>query len=195
MAYARSGLLAGSSPPHFAVIVVAALTILATGVGLNNGLLEPQRVNRAAKADALVSSRELRSLALKVPESDIAGLDDSTTVQAPVGDTKVFASYRNCLAPDLVLRHLQTERKAVGGKVVMLADGLQQSFSDLWRRKALVAPANVSIVVAHLFPDPTGTQWNADVIEFDVNRCAMSRTMISGDVWNSLLEASLGVEV
>ena len=195
MAYARGGLLAGSSPSRFALIAVAALTISATGIALYTGVPEHQQVNRAAKADALVSSRALRTLALKVPESDIAGLDEATTLQAPVSDTKVFASIRNCLAPEEVLRHLQADRKAVGGKVVMLADGLQQSFSDLWRRKALVAPVKVSSVVAHLFPDATGTEWNADVVEFDVNRCAMSRTMISGDVWNSLLEASLGVQV
>jgi hypothetical protein len=50
-------------------------------------------------------------------------------------------------------------------------------------------------VVAHLFTDPTGTEWNADVFEFDANRCAVSRTLMSGDVWNRLLEAGLGGQV
>jgi hypothetical protein len=77
----------------------------------------------------------------------------------------------------------------------MLADGLQQSFSDAWRREAHVASVQVSSVVAHLFADDTGTDWSADVIEFDAKGCAMSRTIVPGDIWNALLKTAVGVQV
>jgi len=50
-------------------------------------------------------------------------------------------------------------------------------------------------VVAHLFSDETGTDWNADVIEFDAGGCAISRTLVPGDIWNALLKAAIGVQV
>jgi len=195
MPYPIGGLLSRSSPPRIPFIAVAALIVSVTGFALNAALPEHQRVNRAAKADALVSSSKLKTLALKVPEPELGGLDEPTTVEAPVSDSDVFDTNQSCLDPEEVLRRFQVNRSAVGGKVVMLADGLQQSFSDAWRLKALVAPVRVSSVVAHLFSDPTGTEWNADVIEFDVNRCAMSRTLVPGEIWNGLLETALDSRV
>jgi hypothetical protein len=60
MSLPRGGLLARTSPSHFTVFIsVVALTVLGAGVALFAALLEHQRVNRAAKADALVSSPEL----------------------------------------------------------------------------------------------------------------------------------------
>jgi hypothetical protein len=164
------------------------LTALGAGIALYTALPEHQTVNRAAKADALVSSSDLKRLALRVPELDIAGVDEPTTIPPPLSGTDVFDANQSCVPPEEVLHRLQADQNAMGGKVVMLTEGLQQSFSDAWRLKALVAPVRVSSIVAHLFS--TGTDWNADVVEFDVNRCAMSRTLVSGDVWNGLLEAS-----
>jgi len=100
-----------------------------------------------------------------------------------------------CLPPQKVLERLQADQKAMGGKTVMLADGLQQSFSDAWRREAHVASVRVSTVVAHLFSDETGSEWNADVVEFDASGCAMSRTLVPGDIWNALLKTAIGVQV
>jgi hypothetical protein len=161
---------------------------LGAGIALYTALPEHQRVNRAAKADALVSSSDMKRLALKVPGLDIAGIDEPTMLPAPVSGTDVFDTKQSCVPPEEVLHRFQADRKAIGGKVVMLTEGLQQSFSDAWRLKALVAPVRVSSIVAHVFS--TGTDWNADVVEFDANRCAMSRTLVSGDVWNGLLMAS-----
>jgi hypothetical protein len=67
----------------------------------------------------------------------------------------------SCVSPQKVLHRLQADRKTMGGKTVMLADGLQQSFADAWRREAEVPSVKVSSVVAHLFSDETGTDWNA----------------------------------
>ena len=189
MWYPKGGPFARLSPSHLtAFIAVVALTALGAGIALYTALPEHQRVNRAAKADALVSSSDLKRLALKVPGLDIAGIDEPTMLPAPVSGTDVFDTKQNCVPPEEVLQRLQADQNAMGGKVVMLADGLQQSFSDAWRLKALVAPVRVSSVVAHLFS--IGTDWNVDVVEFDANRCAMSRTLVPGDIWNGLLEAS-----
>jgi hypothetical protein len=77
----------------------------------------------------------------------------------------------------------------------LLSGGLRQSLSDVWRRKAHAKTVRVSSVVAHLFPDETGTEWTADVVEFDAKGCAMTRTLVPGNVWNALLRVAVGVEV
>ena len=135
----------------------------------------------------------------KSPVRDAAGLDEPAAVQAPVvGATVLKASLgsdSSCVSAQKVIDRLQADRKTMGGKTVMLADGLQQSFADAWRREAHVPSVKVSSVVAHLFSDETGTDWNADVIEFDAGGCAMSRTLVPGDIWNALLKAAIGVQV
>jgi hypothetical protein len=196
MAYLKGGLLARSSPSHFtaAFVAVAASLVLATGIALYTAPPEHQRVNRAAKADALVSATDREQLVLKVPEGDLAGVDEPTTLQAPVGETDVFDTSQGCVAPEKAVQRFQSEQSVVGGKVVMLTEGLQQSFSDAWRAKTHVTPVKVSSILAHLFEGPA-EQWAADVIEFDANKCAMSRTLVSGADWNALLKAAFAVQV
>ena len=75
----------------------------------------------------------------------------------------------------------------------MLAEGLQQSFSDAWRVKTHVTPVKVSSILVHLFEGPA-EQWVADVIEFDANKCAMSRTLVPGETWNELIGAALDAQ-
>jgi len=195
MAYSGGGLLARSSPSHLvgAFASVAGLIVLGTGIALYSARPGHQTVNRAAKADALVSSRDLKALALKVPGRDLSGLDEPPSLEAPVSDIDVFETNQSCLAPEDAVRHFQSEQSAVGGKVVMLAEGLQQSFSDAWRVKTHVTPVKVSSILAHLFEGPA-EQWAADVIEFDANKCAMSRTLVPGEAWNELIGAALGVQ-
>ena len=194
MWYPRGGLLARLSTSRAACIAVVALSVLGTGIALYTALPGHQRVNRAAKADALVSSSEIKRLALKAPEGDLAGIDEPTTIEAPVSVTDVFGTNQSCLAPEEVVHRFQADQNVMGGKVVMLTEGLQQSFSDAWRLKALVAPVKVSSIVAHLFEGPA-EEWAADVIEFDVNRCAMSRTLVPSGAWNELIKAALDARV
>ena len=187
--------VARAPPPRLAVFVaVVALTALGAGVALYTALPVHQRVNRAAKADALVSSSEVKRLALKAPARDLAGIDEPTTVEAPVSDTDVLGTNQTCVAPEEVLHRFQADQDIMGGKVVMLTDGLQQSFSDAWRVKALVAPVKVSSMLVHLFEGPAD-EWVADVIEFDGNRCAMSRTLVPSGAWNELIQAALDARV
>jgi hypothetical protein len=145
------------------------------------------------------AGKTVERVVLKSHTRDMAGLDEPASLQAPVSGTTIFkaslGSGESCLPQQKVLDHLQADEKSMGGKTVMLADGLQQSFSDAWRREAHVAAVHVSSVVAHLFADDTGTDWSADVIEFDAKGCAMSRTIVPGDIWNALLKTAVGVQV
>jgi len=136
----------------------------------------------------------VKRLALKAPARDLAGIDEPTTVEAPVSDTDVLGTNQTCVAPEEVLHRFQADQDIMGGKVVMLTDGLQQSFSDAWRVKALVAPVKVSSMLVHLFEGPAD-EWVADVIEFDGNRCAMSRTLVPSGAWNELIQAALDARV
>ena len=186
------GLLARLSTSHAAFIAVVALSVLGTGIALYTALPEHQRVKWGGQGRPLVSSSEIKRLALKAPERDPAGIDEPTTVE--VIDTDVFGTNQSCLAPEEVIHRFQADQNVMGGKVVMLTEGLQQSFSDAWRLKALVTPVMVSSIVAHLFEGPA-EEWAADVIEFDANRCAMSRTLVPSGAWNELIQAALDARV
>ena len=197
MAYPTGALWARSSPSSWTAkatfMSIGALTVMAVATALYSALPTHQAVNRAHKANALVSSSELKQLALKIPERDLAGMDEPAMLQAPVSDTDVFNTNQSCLAPEKAVQRFQSEQSDVGGKVVMLAEGLQQSFSDAWRVKTHVTPVKVSSILVHLFEGPA-EQWVADVIEFDANKCAMSRTLIPGGAWNELIGAALGAQ-
>ena len=197
MAYPTAALWARSSPSSRTAkatfMSIGALTVLAIATVLYSALPTHQAVNRAHKADALVSSSELKQLALKIPERDLAGMDEPSMLQAPVSDTDVFDTNQSCLAPEKAVQRFQSEQSDVGGRVVLLAEGLQQSFSDAWRIKIHVTPVKVSSILAHLFEGPA-EQWVADVIEFDANKCAMSRTLVPGETWNELIGVALGAQ-
>jgi hypothetical protein len=106
-----------------------------------------------------------------------------------------FGDKNACLTRDDVVLQLNGQAKEYGGQVVVLEDGLEQSFADQWRREAHVPTVRVSSVVAHLFGDRQDGDWAADVVEFDKTGCAMSRTMVPGDVWTDILQSAVGVEV
>lgn len=106
-----------------------------------------------------------------------------------------FGDKQSCLSRDEVVAQLSKQAKSFGGQVVVLEDGLEQSFADQWRREAHVPTVRVSSIVAHLFGDRQEGDWSADVVEFDGSGCAMSRTMVPGDIWTDLLKDAVGVEV
>jgi hypothetical protein len=176
-------------------------------VGLTSAAVLSAAIAGATVATASMMGPEKSQAALKTVERvalkshrlDIAGLDEPSTLQAPVTGANLFdaslASGPKCMPQEKVLERLQADQKTMGGKTVMLADGLQQSFSDAWRREAHVTPVQVSSVVAHLFSDASGSDWSADVVEFDATGCAISRTLVPGDIWNALLRSAIGVQV
>lgn len=104
-------------------------------------------------------------------------------------------SQNACLSRDQVVIQLQGQAKSYGGQVVVLEDGLEQSFADQWRREVHAPKVKVTGIVAHLFGDRKDGDWSADVIEFDKTGCAMSRTLVPGDTWTQILKDAVGVEV
>ena len=180
----RKRLRIGITSIAIALVAVAGATVATAAI--------------VGSAPSQSASKTVERVVLKSHARDMAGLDEPASLQAPVTGTTIFNASlggQSCLPTQKVLEHLQADQKTMGGKTVMLADGLQQSFSDAWRREAHIASVQVSSVVAHLFADDTGTEWNADVIEFDAGGCAMSRTIVPGDVWNALLKTAIGVQV
>ncbi|MEI9901549.1 MAG: hypothetical protein WDN31_17145 [Hyphomicrobium sp.] len=100
-----------------------------------------------------------------------------------------------CVSRDQMVSQLRADVKSYGGQVVVLEDGLEQSFADQWRREAHMPTIKVSGLVAHLFGDRKSNDWSADVVEFGQDGCAMSRTVVPGDMWMTILQEAVGVEV
>ena len=171
---------------------IAIATVAAAGVTVAAAAIVGGHTSQSA-------SETVERAALGAHDFDIAGIEEPANLQAPVKSTTIFKASlgagESCLQPQKVLERLQADQKTMGGKTVLLADGLQQSFADVWRHEAHVAPVKVSSVVAHLFSDDTGDEWNADVVEFDAQGCAMSRTLVPGEIWNTLLKTAIGVQV
>lgn len=169
----------------FATLSIAALT--AAGAS---------ELARSPTADAALGAEVV----------DAATIDSATTdedgVPIPVGGSvaQMFAvafgdQTDACLSRDDVVARLRGQVHAYGGQVVVLEDGLEQSFADQWRREAHLPMVKVTGVVAHLFGDRDAGDWAADVVEFDKAGCAMSRTLVPGDIWTGILEGAVGVEV
>lgn len=136
--------------------------------------------------------------AFEAGDTDYASEAAAALLPSPVADVTLFADAKaadegRCMTGADVVAELDRDRATLGGETVLLADGLEQDFSDVWRRQAGVEAAKVSGIVAHLFHDETGSAI-ADIVEFDTAGCAISRTMISGDDWNLILSAAAGEE-
>ena len=80
------------------------------------------------------------------------------------------------------------DQAAFGGQTVEIIPGRDQAFADAWRDRTGVARVEVSGVVGHMFEDTSG--WTVDVVEFDENGCAMSRTLVPNATWTDLIETS-----
>jgi hypothetical protein len=98
-----------------------------------------------------------------------------------------------CLTTDRMVASFEADKAMYGGELVLLADGLEQSFADTWRREVDAESVTVSTVIAHTLTSADGDQL-VDVVEFDKSGCALSRTILSGGDWSMLLETAAGRE-
>jgi hypothetical protein len=92
----------------------------------------------------------------------------------------------DCIAPPreaLSLREKQTHR---GGETIALVNGANQIFADTWRGLAGLAPVPVSMVLAQGFKTSEAGRF-VELVEFDRHRCAITRTTLSGDMWNAIM--------
>jgi hypothetical protein len=100
----------------------------------------------------------------------------------------------SCVTAAGVLGIFAREIEIVGGEIQTLSGRLQQDFADQWRQTAGLAPVDVSQVFAHVVPSQVGDAV-VDVVEFDTEGCALSRTLITGIEWVDLIEAARRLEV
>jgi hypothetical protein len=100
----------------------------------------------------------------------------------------------SCVTAARVLGIFAREIEIVGGEIQTLSGRLQQDFADQWRQSAGLAPVDASQVFAHVVPSHDGDAI-ADVVEFDTEGCALSRTLITGIEWVDLIQAARRLEV
>ena len=98
-----------------------------------------------------------------------------------------------CVEPDAVMLQVRSEALALGGRAVAMDAALDQQFSDEWRRRVHADPVPVGLILVHAFPDPRDREEIVvDTVEFDVEGCAMSRTMMPLGAWSTLVKVAAG---
>ena len=118
---------------------------------------------------------------------------DITDLPMPVvGDELFFAqnSGSGCMDRDQVVNVFLADQAEFGGQTVEVIPGRDQAFANAWRDETGVARVAVSGVVGHIFRDGADGEWTVDVVEFDKNGCAMSRTLVPATAWAELIETS-----
>jgi len=160
-------------------LVIASCTL---GAGLAAGSLAI--ANYAPNEEIDVAMVEEANSAIRYG-SEIAG------VPAPVvGDELFFAQNvgSTCMNRDQVVDVFLADQAEFGGQTVEIISGRDQAFSDEWRDRTGGAKIEVSGVVGHVFQE--SGDWTVDVVEFDRNGCAMSRTLLPNATWTDMIETS-----
>ena len=93
-----------------------------------------------------------------------------------------------------MVSYFDRDRTQIGGEVVTLEVGFDQDFADAWRYETEMQPVTISGVFAHIFPSDAGFNM-VDVVEIGGDGCAISRTLLTEEEWNSILVRAAGVAV
>lgn len=136
-----------------------------------------------------------------IEEIDIAMVEEANSaiyygaeiagVPAPVAGEDLFFAQNTglaCMNRDQVINVFLADQAQFGGQTVEIVSGRDQAFSDEWRNRTGGDKVKVSGVVGHMFQE--SGDWTVDVVEFDQNGCAMSRTLLPNATWTDLIEAS-----
>jgi hypothetical protein len=98
-----------------------------------------------------------------------------------------------CVEPDAVMLQFRSEALALGGTALAMDSALDQRFSDEWRRRVHASLVPVGLILVHAFTDPRDNETTVvDTVEFDVDGCAMSRTMMPLGAWSTLVKVAAG---
>lgn len=133
------------------------------------------------------------SYAPKTSDDEIIHRDDNAVFPMPVIGEALFAlesSQPGCMSRDRVIDAFLADQSEIGGQTVQIAEPQDQAFADHWRARAGTASVEVSAIVGHIFQDYGSSEWTVDLVEFDADGCAMSRTLLSANLWNALIEGS-----
>jgi hypothetical protein len=99
-----------------------------------------------------------------------------------------FGTKAECVPIGTVARQMLLDEHRVGGRTLALTDGIDQAFADQWRRMAHAAPVKVKVVLAHGFTvGEAASDVVIDTVEFDEHGCAISRTLLRGTAWDTIL--------
>jgi hypothetical protein len=168
----------------------SSLPILAAfiaGIGVA-GYAIAECADRSSVPNRLVSETEHANEPVPAP---VTGVLLFTEIERGAG----FDSDREtCVTAAQVLGIFAREIETIGGEIQTLSGRLQQDFADQWRQTAGLTPVDVSRVFAHVVPSQYGDAI-VDVVEFDTEGCALSRTLITDIEWVDLIQASRGLEV
>jgi hypothetical protein len=99
-----------------------------------------------------------------------------------------------CYDKDDVLSYFDRDRSQIGGEMVALEAGFDQDFANAWRYATEMEPVAISGVLAHIFASDAGFNM-VDVVEIGADGCAISRTLLTEEEWNSILVRAAGVAV
>ena len=118
---------------------------------------------------------------------------EAADLPMPVMGDELFFAQNNgsvCMDRDAVVSILLADQAAFGGQTVEVISGRDQAFANTWRDQTGMARVAVSGVVGHMFRDGNHGEWTVDVVEFDTDGCAMSRTLVPATAWADLIESS-----
>jgi hypothetical protein len=125
-----------------------------------------------------------------------AHADDVIPTPAPPSYDLVaqFGTKSGCVPVGTVAREMLLDQDKVGGRTLALTEGMDQAFADQWRHMAHMPPVKVKVVLAHGFAvgsAPSDTV--IDTVEFDERGCAISRTLLKSDAWDTILHGVANV--
>ena len=145
-----------------------------------------------------VTTLALASIPLNLNDADATAELHGTEAGMPgaVGGVSLFDEGYGpvCYDKDDVLSYFDRDRVQIGGEMVTLEVGFDQDFADAWRYETKMQPVTISGVFAHVFPSDAGFNM-VDVVEIGSDGCAISRTLLTEEEWDSILVRAAGVAV
>jgi hypothetical protein len=105
----------------------------------------------------------------------------------PASFIEARANKAECIVQPAILATMKADQALLGGRTVALIDGADQGFADQWRMLTESDSVDVSLVLAHGFANPLTGEVLIDVVEFDVSGCAFSRTLLTSESWNTIV--------
>jgi hypothetical protein len=127
--------------------------------------------------------------------ADTAGTSTSNLPPPhPIGGlSPVGGAGTPCVTPGSYMDAFKENKPPAGGKTIALTGGIEQAFSNAWRRHEGLEPISVALVVGYAYANPRDDNIMVDTIEFGTDGCAVSRTLLSGDAWLALIRAASGI--
>lgn len=99
-----------------------------------------------------------------------------------------FGTKSECVPVGTVAREMLLDQHKVGGRTLALTEGMDQAFADQWRHMAHMPPVRVKVVLAHGFAVGSApSDVVIDTVEFDEQSCAISRTLLKSEAWDTIL--------